>query len=123
MTEHGEFRFDGYMQPDGSVTPTPAPAATFKTAVGTPVNVAAPIMEAARLAHLIKSSPVPEWKAALEAIEDEDVRARCRTMLEREYRERQAKAKLDAERIRRETVGKKSSAGDEAIAALAKRFG
>ena len=122
--DNPDFRFEGFLQPDGRLTPTPSPGAVHKTNLAAPVNVAEPIMQAAKHRHRIEQLAVEQWKGELAAIEDEDVRTRCRAMLVKVYEERKARQERETVRRRRETPGgKRSAAGDAALAELSKKYG
>lgn len=120
--QNPDFRFEGFLQPDGSVTPTPSPGVVHKVNLGTHVNVAAPIMEAHRLAHLIKQKPVGEWKQAILDAPQEH-QERIRGVLVKEWEQRKGQAERAANQRRRESGGHHCAAGDAALAELAKKFG
>jgi hypothetical protein len=125
MNQHQEFKFEGFLQPDGSLrqSMTPDHAPVHKTALGAPVNLAADATEAARIGFEIKQRPVAEWKDAIQNA-SEPLRERVRLYLVHEWQLMKERHQRDSVRLRRESDGgKKTPAGDEALAALAKRFG
>lgn len=122
MPDHGEFRFEGFLQRDGTCTPTPVPPVQHTVAIGSRTNPGETAIAAARLANQIKPRPVAEWKQAI-ADAPESLRECLREYLACEYRARQSRAKVEQERAERAKRGKKSSAGDEALATLSKKFG
>lgn len=108
---HEDFRYEGTFD---AVTGQPVQkGAVMKTNLAAPShNVAAPLMVASAKAYTIMATPVEGWKDQLAAIEDETVRLETRRIMELRWKAQQHRKKV-------ETLGKRTPAGDAAVAALA----
>lgn len=83
----------------------------MKTALGSPVNVAAQTMNASAICYRIMEKPQDTWRAALAAVEPVEMQAEVRRLMTMRWETLRARARM-------ETVGKRSEAGDQAMAAI-----
>jgi hypothetical protein len=82
----------------------------YTTTLGRTSNVAQPIIDAAQHAYAIQKHPIAAWRDLLAAV-PEELRSKCREILERRYKQLR-------ERERRQQQGKRSAAGDAEVAKL-----